>query len=101
MVEGQFLSTVRTIIDNTITDCNLQEYKIEYIIKKYSERLSNIKRSIEQNSMMNFRVKQKYLTVLNKVTLPPARVKHYDLVIIELRKNKLGIPSVIDFVKKN
>lgn len=97
MQSSTFIRTVRTNIETVISDCERQEYKSEYIIRQFKERMKNIRDSLIRQ-IPNRKEQQKFLKVLNDCNVQ-YKDKHYDLVIIDFKEMKSKLPYLIDFIK--
>ncbi len=99
MNEISFLKMVRDVLSLAMTQCTVQEYTPEYILKNCNKKLMNIKVMIEAADT-NRAQKTKYIKVLNNCKLPYLNAKHYDIMHKDFRTKINELPSVLDLIKK-
>lgn len=99
MNEISFIKMLRDMLSTAEVQCNVQEYKPEYIIKNFNTKLSNLQKSIE-SSDLNRKQKLKYSKVLNNCKLQYINPKHYEIMSNDFRNKIRELPSVLDLIKK-
>lgn len=99
MFESTFMRTVREILNTAVNECAIQEYKPEYILRQFNQKLGNVRKHVDSQAL-NRNQKAKYYKVLDNTKLPYMNAKHYDLMSADFRKKISELPSMIQFVKK-
>lgn len=95
----QLLSTLRAIANNTLSACQRQEFKPEFIYKTHNDQLAAIENNLK-NYSLNGKTLHKYKAEISKIKLAPMRVKSYDLITDQVKDGVSRLTSAIDFMKR-
>jgi len=93
----QVLIQVRTFLNNACTDCQRQEYKVEYIQKNFNSKLDNLTRTV--SSTDNRQLKAKQLTLINNVRISK-NFRDYTLLHREINNKLMSLPPAEKFRKR-
>jgi len=96
-----FLTLIRSVLNNSIQECIVKEYTPDYITRNYKLKLSTIQNTINANQFLNRKDKLKYNQVLNSIALPYYKINHYGTIEKDLQKLVASLPWASIFMKRN
>lgn len=95
----KLLSTLRAIANNTLTACQRQEFKPEFIYKNHNAQLASISSAID-GYKLGAKVTTKYKAEIKKIMLAPMKDKSYYHIESAVKAGVNNLTSAIDFMKR-